>query len=347
MNDALFIGTAALLLFSLLTWGIRVLHREEWQFAASLPGKRLADGTWEGVNLTYYGFFNALAHTIAVFFLITLTGAAGIAGMDVILVLVLLLGVCVPSSHLLARWIEKKAHTFTIGGASFVGIVLSPLAVWAVFTWMHPGQTVPFMPLMAAMSIAYAVGEGVGRLACISFGCCYGKPMTVCHPLLQSLIGRRGVIYSGSTKKIIYESGLHHRPVFPVQAVTSFLYSSSALVAAYLFLNGLYGSAFLITMLVTQIWRPLSELLRADYRGGGSLSVYQIMAIVASGLALLFWFFLPSSTAMPDIRSGLLLLWDPLVILLIELWGAIIFLYTGKSRVTGVRMSFYVHQERI
>ena len=347
MYNALFIGTAAVFLIALLGWGIRVLHREEWQFAASLPGKRLADGAWEGVNLTYYGLFNALAHTIAIIFLIILTGAAGIAGIDVILVLVLLLGACVPSSHFLARWIEKKAHTFTIGGASFVGIILSPFAVWAVFAWRHPAEAVPFMPLMAAMAIAYAIGEGVGRLACISFGCCYGKPMTDCPPLLQSLLGGHGVIYTGPTKKILYESGLHHRPVFPIQAVTSALYSSSALVAAYLFLNGLYGPAFLIAMLITQIWRPISELLRADYRGRGALSAYQIMAIIAAGTALLFWFFLPPSTVVPDIRSGIQLLWNPLVILLIELWGAVIFLYTGKSRVTGVRMSFYVHQERI
>lgn len=347
MNNSLFLGTAAVFLVALIGWGIKVLHREEWQFAASLPGKRLPDGTWNGANLTYYGLFNALAHTIAIIFLIALTGAAGIAGIDVVLVLVLLLGICVPSSHLLAWWIEKKAHTFTVGGASFVGILLAPIAVWAVFAWLHPAEEIPFMPFLAAMAIAYAIGEGVGRLACISFGCCYGKPIGDCHPLLQRLLAGRGVVYSGPTKKILYEGGLHHRPVFPIQAVTSILYSSSALGAAYLFLNGLYGPAFLVAMMITQVWRPISELLRADYRGRGTFSAYQIMAATAACIALIFWLILPASTIIPDIRAGIGLLWDPLTILLIELWGICIFLYTGKSRVTGVRMSFYVHQEKI
>ena len=37
--------------------------------------------------------------------------------------------------------------------------------------------------------------------------------------------------------------------------------------------------AFVITIAVTQLWRLYSETLRADYRGGGEVSVYQWMAV--------------------------------------------------------------------
>jgi hypothetical protein len=33
---------------------------------------------------------------------------------------------------------------------------------------------------------------------------------------------------------------------------------------------------------VTQVWRFLSEFLRADYRGSGRISAYQVMALFAA-----------------------------------------------------------------
>jgi len=347
MMNEIFTGVAAVLLITLLIWGFRVLHREEWQFAASFPLKRLQDGTWEGINLTYYGIFNALAHLCAVIFLIALAGSVGVGIMDIMLIMTILLGICVPSSRLLARWIEKKSHTFTVGGAVFVGMLVAPFAVWAVHFTRHPDATVPFAPILAAMAIAYAIGEGVGRLACISFGCCYGKPLDHCHPRLQHIFHRFGVAYFGETKKIAYASGLEGRQVFPIQAVTSSLFTLSALAAAYLFLNGYYRMAFVLIMVITQLWRPLSEMLRADFRGGGAISVYQIMAFLAAGMSLIIGSCLPASVVSANISIGLQTLWQPFVILLLELWGAAIFLYTGRSRVTGAHMSFFVHKDRI
>ena len=347
MANEVFTAVAAIFLLALLFWGFRVLHREEWQFAAAFPFRRLPDGTWEGVNLTYYGVFNALAHMLAFVFLFVLTAAVGIGMTDIILILALVMAACVPASHLLALWIEKKAHTFTVGGAFFVGLVIAPLAVWAVHAIRHPGATVPFAPILAAVAIAYGIGEGIGRLACISFGCCYGKSLEPCDSGLRRLFRPFGVAYGGKTKKIAYESGLEGHPVFPIQAVTSLLFTLSALVSSYLFLIGYYRFAFVFMILVTQLWRPISELLRADFRGGGRISAYQVMALVAAGLSIPAGVVLPASALTADIRTGLAVLWQPSVILLLELWGAAIFLYTGRSRVTGASISFFVHKERI
>ena len=69
MNSLWFCLGAALFFTVFFAWGFRVLPREDWQFLAILPKKRLSDGVWEGQNLTFYGVFNAVAHVIALLFL--------------------------------------------------------------------------------------------------------------------------------------------------------------------------------------------------------------------------------------------------------------------------------------
>lgn len=347
MSNELFIVYSIIFFAVLLGWGFRALPNENWQFLATVPYKRLDDGKWEGINLTYYGVFNALAHVVALLFLLILTAAVGISADKILSTLVILLGICVPSSRLLAMMIEKKAHTFTVGGASFVGILLAPVVVWVVYRIVYPASDIPFLPILAAISIAYALGEGIGRLACISFGCCYGKPLEASHPFFQRVFRNLAFIFSGATKKIAYEGGMAHRKVFPVQAVTSIILIGTAVVGQYLFLRGLFGAAFVITLIVSQGWRFVSEIFRADYRGGGVFSVYQIFAIIGAVFALCLWVFLPSAKMTADILSGIRSVWDPGLILLIQAWAAGVFWYTGRSRVTGSSLAFHVNNDCI
>lgn len=347
MFNELFVAGVAICLGGLLFWGFRVLPQDKWQFLAAIPRKNLEDGRWQAINLTSYGLFNALAHMIALALLLVLTGAVGISADKVFLIILVLMAVCLPASRLLAGWIEKKAHTFTVGGASFVGILLSPAVVWLVYRGIYPNTAIPWLPLLAAMVIAYAVGEGVGRLACISFGCCYGKPVVSGHTLLSRLCQRYSFIFTGKTKKIAYEGGLDGQRVFPIQAVTATIFIGAALAGVYLFLLGSYGLSFFLTILVTQLWRLLSEIFRADHRGGGSLSAYQLMALLALPYALTIWFLLPSTVIAADIREGIRCLWHPIAILSIQLWGAGIFWHTGHSQVTGAHISFHVFGDRI
>ena len=57
--------------------------------------------------------------------------------------------------------------------------------------------------------------------------------------------------------------------MIPIQALTCLLYVGVGLIATLLFLNGNYDVAFVSSIAVTQGWRALSEVLRADYRGRG------------------------------------------------------------------------------
>ncbi len=62
--------------------------------------------------------------------------------------------------------------------------------------------TVPIIPALAAVMIAYAFGEGLGRLACISFGCCYGVALREAHPSRDVFSIAGTLFFSGSMKKI-------------------------------------------------------------------------------------------------------------------------------------------------
>ena len=186
----------------MFAWGFRVLPREEWQFLAVMPRRRLADGVWEGLNFTFYGIFNAVAHVLALILFIILTASVGVPILMSLATILVLMAFCLPASNLLARWIEKKPYNFTVSGAFFTGVIFAPVAIWLSHYLTAPASVLPLTPVYAAMAIAYAVGEGTGRLGCISFGCCYGKPLSVDSGWRSKIIRSLAFVFTGKTKKI-------------------------------------------------------------------------------------------------------------------------------------------------
>jgi hypothetical protein len=279
-----------------------------------------------------------------------MTGSLSIPLIAGLSLLTLLLAICLPAAKILAFLIEKKSNTFTVGGASFIGIIAAP---WIIsFTNATAGKwlsfNIPPINALTAMSIAYTLGEGIGRLACISFGCCYGKPLADYSPLINKIFQRHNFIFSGKTKKIAYAHELDGQQVIPVQAITAVIYSLTGLAGCYLFLKGFTTAAFILTLIVTQLWRAFSEFLRADYRGEGKISSYQIMAFVACLYGFLIAYILNEKfTGTPDLALGVAALWNPaLLIFMLALWVAIFF-YAGKSRVTTSVIEIHVLREKI
>lgn len=337
--------------FSLLfNWGFRNLPREQWQFIVSFPLRKDSHGHWTGLNLTYYGFFNANAYSVGVILVFVLMGSLGLPLKATLLLTLVLLAVCAPASRWIASYVENRRYTFTVGGASFLGMVIAP---WTIVSanamtrhWLD--LEIPVIPSLAALSIGYAFGEGTGRLACISFGCCYGKPLTECPSIVQRLFSDFSFVFSGKTKKIAYESSLDGQRVIPVQGATCILFVAAGLVGLVLFLNGLFTSALLFVVVSTQLWRTFSEILRADHRGGGHISIYQWMSLGAVFYSLGLPPLLPNPPAIvPDIVSGILSIWTPSMILFIQLLWVSVFLYTGRSMVTRSSISFHVLEDRI
>jgi Prolipoprotein diacylglyceryl transferase len=350
MANEIFIFGLTLFYTFLLAWGFRALPKENWQILASIPNGKKQGNTWEGFNFTYYGFFIAGAYTLGTVIMFVLLGAVHIPLSAIIVISILMAAVCLPASKVVAAVVEKKPHTTTVGGASFVGILSAPWIVWITNRVIGPwvGFEAPVMVVLAALSIAYAFGEGTGRLACISFGCCYGKPLSRCHPFWRGLFNKFYFVFSGKTKKIAYADGLDGVPVVPIQAITSVIFIVVALSGTYLFLQGRPVPAFLVTLMVTQLWRLASEFLRADYRGERRISVYQWMSVAASAYGLLIaYFFRVSETLRVGITTGIHLLWDPAIFIFIQLLWLALFFYTGRSMVTASRISVYVVEDRI
>lgn len=349
MTNLVFLSFLALTTGVVLYWGFRCLPARHWQFAATVPRFNAQTGQWQGHNLTWYGLITASACLFAVVLILALLGGIGVSLHAAMLLAVLLLSVCLLAAKGVAAVVEGKAHTFSVGGAAFVGFVLAPGVIVAVNRLFseHLDGALPLLPTLAALSAGYAFGEGGGRLACISFGCCYGKPLSRCGLLLRVLFRRWHFIFFGDTKKIAYAEGLEGQPVVPVQALTAIVYCGAGFAATVLFLTGYYAAAFLVASLVTQVWRAWSETLRADWRGEGGVSAYQVLSllILPYVICLSAWF--DAYHGVPDIGAGLTSLWHPGVLLTLQGVWLLVFVSMGRSQVTGVDMRFFVHHDRV
>src|SRR5262249_4348435 len=138
----------------------------------------------------------------------------------------------------------------------------------------------PARPMLAAVAIAYTFGEALGRLACISFGCCYGQSFEKLPAFIRERLSRFSFIFTGETKKALYAGWFQGAPPLPIEAVTSIGLALAGFAGLMGFLRSRWTLAFIVPLVTTQVWRVLSEFLRADFRGGGSITAYQAMSIV-------------------------------------------------------------------
>lgn len=350
MSEILFLSIFGVVLLAFLGWGFKHLPGERWQMLAVVPIRKNGCEGWRGANLTYYGFFVATSQLISLSLLLILLQSMHISIPGAITSTLVVLAFCLPAARLVAMIVEKKRHTFTIGGASFVGILIAP---WAILGTSHVlglyGDIhMPLIPMLSAMSISYTLGEGLGRLGCISYGCCYGKPIKDSNCILKFLFSRLNFIFYGDNKKVSYEAHLNGEKLIPIQAITCLLYTAGALAGVYLFLHGRFTEGLVMTMVLTQLWRIISETMRADFRGFGKISTYQKMGVLSVAYILVVTLYAPAHpTSIPAIMEGITILWNPAVILGLQLlWG--VFFYTfGRSTVTSSTVSFELIREHI
>lgn len=350
MLNSWFVIGLSLSLSVLIVWGIRTLPAERWQMLAAIPLAKAADGSWRGLNLTFYGFFSALGTTFAFAVMLLLLASVGMPVLVSFLLFLFVLLVCIPASRIVAGLVERKKNTFTVAGAAFAATIILPWVVLAArpLAARFLNREIPITPTFAAMAIAYVLGESIGRLACLSFGCCYGMPLRDAKPAVAKLFQKHNLVISGSTKKAAYASGLAGEPLIPVQAITSVVFAVSGIVGVALFLAEQFRLAALLPVLVSWGWRACSERLRADYRGTSRISMYQIMAVISAAYFGIFLAFIPATAQVtPDLAAGFSQLVSVPVILLVQLLWIALFLYYGRSRVTASTLSFHVVADRI
>ena len=349
MIDVVFVAGLAAVMSGVLAWGIRTLPSERWQMIAAVPVTKNGNGEWQGLNLTFYGLFSATASAFGVALTIVLLSSVGIPLTVIAGLVVAMMAVCVPASKLIARLVEGKRNTFTVAGAAFLGAVILPPGLWlaqrALAAWFD--VKIYVMPILAATAIVYALSEAIGRMACLSFGCCYGKPLREASPRQARLFGRFPLVFHGNTKKAAYASGLADEPLIPVQSITAVVFTLAGLVGLGLFLAGHWRLAASVPALATWSWRAMSESLRADYRGDSRISAYQVMALVSMAYLILVVTLLPSEGPFPNLAYGLAQVMTAGVIVLLQLMWIGLFLFYGRSRVTGSVVSFHVMTERV
>ncbi|MCX7981750.1 MAG: prolipoprotein diacylglyceryl transferase [Syntrophales bacterium] len=346
MTETIFLIVLSLLLFVMFRWAFRTLPTEKWQIMATVPTHKENNGLWSGLNLTWYGFFIANACVIALAIYLILTSSVDVPITASITLALFILVITTPMTRIIAHLVEGKHFTSTIGGASFVGIVLAPMIV--LITNQLTDRPFPFFPVMAAVMIAYALGEGAGRIACISFGCCYGKPLANFSPSVQRLFSRWAFTFLGKSKKIAYESGFDGQKVMPVQAFSAVIASTAGLVGLVFFFTSQFSIAYFLPAVTTQLWRFFSEFLRADFRGFSKITIYQKMSLAAVLYITILTFLIPPSPPLNvNLGIGLLNLWNPIIILALQTLWVIFFLYTGRSKVTGAQINFFIHRDRI
>jgi len=345
MQNELFVAGLGIMFIPFLWWSFTRLPLEKWQIIAAVPVEKTGSGSWKGMNYTFYGFFIACAQLFAVVIMAVLTSSIGVSLGTIVAATAAILAVSLPASKLIAAFFEKRAHTFTVAGASFTGLILAPPMV--VLVNYSGFAFVPVMPFMAAAAVSYTFGEGIGRIACISFGCCYGRPVQTLGAFGKWIFRNYNFVFTGRTKKVVYEGGLENREVVPIQAVTSIIYILTGLVSVCLFLKGFYGVSFMTAIAATQLWRCFSETLRADYRGGKKISSYQIMAAVSVVYTLIVALLSQRLTAVQsaDILLGLRTLADPLFILFAQAVWIATFLFLGRSSMTGASIHFHVRRD--
>lgn len=341
-HNLLFSSALAAGVAVLLSWGLRVLPREHMQVLATIPVQRREDGLWRGVNLTWYGVLQMLAMVLAVALALVLAGAAGVplAMLGVMVGALLALGL--PAARWVARLVEKKQGTLTVGGAVFVVTLCLP---WVALGWDIFRGSRHALPGLAALAVAYPLGEGIGRLACISFGCCYGRRIEDCGPRLRALFARRAAVVIGPTRKAAYAGGCEGVPLIPAPAMSALLLSAAGLAGVPLFLSGAFRAAGLLALGLAFAWRFLSELLRADDRGAGRLSVYQWMTLAALIYVVPVFALLPAAERQPEVVEGLRTLGSPVAILALLALGVMVFVYLGVSTVTGATIRLEVRSE--
>lgn len=335
-------------------WAFRHLPNECWQIAVAIPARKRADGdngsTWPAVNITFYGVISAVAHLLAILAFVFLAGAAKQPIAAVAIFSCLLLVVGIPASKWVALWVEGvPGHT--IGGALFAVVLSITPALFltsVVCDWLSLPRAQSGV-LLSAAAIAYVLGEAIGRLACLSFGCCYGRTIDSATPLQRALYSSTATTYRGRFKKIAYASGLDGRPVIAVQSVACALLYAVFAVSVWLFWKGLFAAALIVALGLAQLWRAYSETLRADDRGREGFTLYQGMALVGSGLTFVYAsiYSVPADIiAQPTFVQGLGAMLRIEVILSSQFLAILILTLMGRSYVTSSRLEYQLHMPK-
>jgi len=168
-------------------------------------------------------------------------------------------------------------YNWRSAGVFYGGFILA-LAAGVFYVRRH---RLPLGKVADAAAPGLALAQSIGRAGCLAAGCCYGKPTTSTWSL--TFVDPRAHDLTGVPLGV---------PLYPTQ-----IYHGLADLAVFFLLVFLYprkwsdGVVFWIYVLAYAALRFMIEFYRGDFRGeafGGLLSTSQLIAVVASAVALFF-----------------------------------------------------------
>jgi len=169
---------------------------------------------------------------------------------------------------------------------SWGGLLMVPL-LFAVFSWR---SGVAMLALVDAFALAMPIGHALGRLGCLSYGCCYGRPTR----------GRLAITYRNPLAKAVRLGGHRHVRLHPAPLYETVLDLGILLVVNAAALAGApLGVPSAAALLCYGLGRFAIEFLKDN--GGRSLlgrySVNHLMSLAMAGLGVLL---LPSIVLAPE-----------------------------------------------
>jgi phosphatidylglycerol:prolipoprotein diacylglycerol transferase len=184
---------------------------------------------------------------------------------------------------ILVDWRSYLAHPGEIlGTLRSAGVLMGGVIAGAlVFTWYARRHDMPLHRLGDAIAAPLVLAQGIGRLGCLSAGCCWGRPLDADHPLAIVFTDPRAREQTGVPLG---------SPLAPTQIIELSYDLLLALLLTRLWRARLApdGTVFWIYVLAYSAGRLIIELWRGDvHRGlyfGGLLSTSQLIAM--GGIAL-------------------------------------------------------------
>jgi len=169
---------------------------------------------------------------------------------------------------------------------SWGGLLIMPL-VFSIFSW-HAGITL--LVLVDAFALAMPIGHALGRLGCLSYGCCYGRPTR----------RRLAITYRNPLAKAVRVGGHQHVRLHPAPFYEAVL-DIGILVAvnAAVLLGAPLGVPAVVALLAYGFGRFGIEFLKDN--GGrfilGRYSVNHLLSLAMAGLGVML---LPSILLAPQ-----------------------------------------------
>lgn len=172
-------------------------------------------------------------------------------------------------------YLEDPLRVFQVWRGGFVyygGFVFNTLCMWAYIRW----RRLDFWQLADVYAPALGMGVCLGRMACFSAGCCYGRPAD--WPLGVEVPW--GVTFHQGPMP----AALEGIPLHPTQLYQSLLGLVLFLAAMWVVRHKRYeGQAFLVVVIGYAVGRSIVEVFRSDLeRGvylGGLVSTSQLISI--------------------------------------------------------------------